>query len=66
MTFINQEEEAFERQEKIRRQRLQEEEENKRKQEDAESDQKLRNMAMGDILNTGIPGGLDMDIGTPL
>lgn len=66
MTFINKEEEAFEQQEKARRQRLQEEEENRRRQEDEENDRILRNMAMGDMLNTGIPGGLDMDIGTPL
>lgn len=44
----------------------------RRKNEEAErvrrdeEDRRLRNMAMGDMLNTGIPGGIDMNITTPL
>ncbi len=45
------------------RRKQQEEEDEKRRRE---SDERMRNMALGDMLNTGIPGGLDMDITTPL
>jgi hypothetical protein len=55
---------------KIRRdgedaERIKREEENRRRERD-EEDRRIRNMAMGDMLNTGIPGGIDMDITTPL
>jgi hypothetical protein len=43
--------------------RRREEEEARRKQE--EDNTRLRNVALGDMLNTGIPGGIDMDITTP-
>jgi hypothetical protein len=35
----------------------------KRRRDD--DDRRYTNMAMGDMLNTGIPGGLDMNILTP-
>jgi hypothetical protein len=38
----------------------------KRQEDDDESSGRLRNMLMGDVLNTGIPGGIDLDITTPL
>lgn len=38
----------------------------KRREEEEESDnRRRRNMLMGDILNTGIPGGFDSDMTTP-
>jgi hypothetical protein len=51
------------REEEARRRKQQEEEDEKRRRE---SDERMRNMVLGDMLNTGIPGGLDMDITTPL
>lgn len=46
--------------------RIKRDEEDRRRRERDEEDRRLRNMAMGDMLNTGIPGGIDMDITTPL
>lgn len=37
----------------------------KRSQEDEESSRRMFNMSMGDMLNTGILGGIDFDITTP-
>lgn len=37
--------------------------EQERRNEDA---RRSYNMCMGDMLNTGIPGGIDMDISTPI
>ncbi len=38
----------------------------RRVDDDEDSSRRSYNMAMGDMLNTGIPGGIDMDITTPL
>jgi hypothetical protein len=51
--------------EKRRRQEEQEESDRRRRQSDEDS-RRMTNLALGDMLNTGIPGGFDMDITTPL
>ena len=38
----------------------------RRRDEEAAESARSTNMLMGDMLNTGIPGGIDMDITTPL
>jgi hypothetical protein len=38
----------------------------RRRDDDDDSSRRMTNMAMGDMLNTGIPGGIDMDFTTPL
>lgn len=38
----------------------------RRVQDDDDSARRIYNAATGDMLNTGIPGGLDMDMSTPL
>ena len=40
--------------------------EDRRRREDDDTTRRAMNAAMGDMLNTGIPGGIDMDITTPL
>lgn len=39
--------------------------ERKRRDEEDEDARRNSNIAMGDMLNTGIPGGIDMDFTTP-
>ena len=48
--------------EEARRKQQEDEDDRKRREED---NRRLHNLAMGDMLNTGIPGGIDMDITTP-
>lgn len=47
-------------------QRRADDETERRRREDDDSCRRSMNAAMGDMLNTGIPGGVDMDITTPL
>lgn len=47
------------------RKRIKEAEDRRRKERDDEDARRQRNASMGDMLNTGIPGGIDMDISTP-
>jgi hypothetical protein len=49
---------------KIRKQQEEEEAERNRKNREAEN-RRLYNSATGDMLNTGIPGGVDLDPTTP-
>ena len=37
----------------------------KRKESDEEDYKRIMNIAMGDVFNTGLPGGIDLDITTP-
>lgn len=37
----------------------------KRKESDEEDNNRIMNIVMGDMFNTGIPGGVDLDISTP-
>lgn len=53
------------REKREREEREEEERRRKRRQEDEESSQRMFNASMGDMLNTGIPGGIDFDITTP-
>lgn len=53
--------------EEIKRDKELEEEDSKRRRENDEADaRRSSSLAMGDMLNTGIPGGIDMDFTTPL
>lgn len=38
----------------------------RKRRDEEDSPSLMSNLAMGDMLGTGIPGGLDMDITTPL
>lgn len=51
--------------EEKRRKERRDEEDCRRREQDEEDSRRLRNMAMGDMLNTGIPGGIDMNPFTP-
>ena len=51
--------------EERRKREEQEAEDRRRRDQDEEDARRIRNMALGDMMNTGIPGGIDMNPFTP-